>query len=85
MEPQPTEKLSQQKTASYPPWKETVSFEQEPVQPTNEARKKSRERLRMSKWSIDDVVKHVKSLGCTEQAKLFEEQVNYSEIMKKIR
>ncbi|KAK3710159.1 hypothetical protein QZH41_010559, partial [Actinostola sp. cb2023] len=56
--------------SSYPPWKE--GFDQ--THPPTNDRKKSRERLRMSRWSADDVVKHVTSLGCVEQAKLFEEQ-----------
>ena len=27
------------------------------------------------KWTVDDVVSHLKTLGCPEQAKIFGEQV----------
>ncbi|XP_078362086.1 lethal(3)malignant brain tumor-like protein 4 [Oculina patagonica] len=34
----------------------------------------SSERQRMMKWTVDDVMSHVRSLGCTEQAKIFGDQ-----------
>ena len=36
----------------------------------------SNERQRMMKWTVDDVMSHVRSLGCTEQAKIFGDQVS---------
>lgn len=36
----------------------------------------SSERQRIMKWTVDDVMVHVRSLGCTEQAKVFADQVN---------
>lgn len=36
----------------------------------------SSERQRMTKWTVDDVMSHVKTLGCADQAKVFGEQVN---------
>ena len=36
----------------------------------------SSERQRITKWTVDDVMVHVRSLGCTEQAKVFADQVN---------
>lgn len=38
----------------------------------------SGERQRIMKWTVDDVMSHVKSLGCVDQAKVFGEQVSYS-------
>lgn len=35
----------------------------------------SSERQRIMKWTTDDVMSHVRTLGCTEQAKVFGEQV----------
>ena len=35
----------------------------------------SSERQRIMKWTIDDVMSHVKSLGCVDQAKVFGEEV----------
>ena len=32
-------------------------------------------RQRIVKWTVDDVMSHVRSLGCTEQAKIFADQV----------
>lgn len=37
----------------------------------------SNERQRMIKWTVDDVMSHVRALGCTEQAKIFEDQVHF--------
>ncbi|KAJ7374051.1 lethal(3)malignant brain tumor-like protein [Desmophyllum pertusum] len=34
----------------------------------------SSERQRIIKWTVDDVMSHVRSLGCTEQAKIFADQ-----------
>lgn len=34
----------------------------------------SSERQRMTKWTVDDVMSHVKTLGCADQAKVFGEQ-----------
>lgn len=37
----------------------------------------SSERQRIMKWTVDDVMSHVRSLGCTEQlAKIFSDQVS---------
>ena len=36
----------------------------------------SNERQRIMKWTVDDVMSHVGSLGCTEQAKIFADQVS---------
>ncbi|XP_031574253.1 lethal(3)malignant brain tumor-like protein 3 [Actinia tenebrosa] len=36
--------------------------------------KPSKEKIEMGKWTVEQVEKHVCSLGCPEQAKLFEEQ-----------
>lgn len=36
----------------------------------------SSERQRIMKWTVDDVMSHVRSLGCTEQAKIFADQVS---------
>ena len=36
----------------------------------------SNERQRIMKWTVDDVMSHVRSLGCTEQAKIFADQVS---------
>lgn len=38
----------------------------------------SSERQRIMKWTIDDVMSHVKSLGCVDQAKVFGEEVSFS-------
>nr|XP_058973219.1 lethal(3)malignant brain tumor-like protein 3 [Pocillopora verrucosa]XP_058973220.1 lethal(3)malignant brain tumor-like protein 3 [Pocillopora verrucosa]XP_058973221.1 lethal(3)malignant brain tumor-like protein 3 [Pocillopora verrucosa] len=35
----------------------------------------SNERQRMIKWTVDDVMSHVRALGCTEQAKIFGDQL----------
>jgi len=35
----------------------------------------SSERQRIMKWTVDDVMSHVRTLGCVEQAKVFGEQV----------
>lgn len=35
----------------------------------------SSERQRIMKWTIDDVMSHVKSLGCVDQAKVFGEEL----------
>ena len=37
----------------------------------------SNERQRMIKWTVDDVMSHVRALGCTEQAKIFGDQVHF--------
>jgi len=34
----------------------------------------SNERQRIMKWTVDDVMSHVRSLGCTKQAKIFADQ-----------
>ena len=36
----------------------------------------SSEKQRIMKWTVDDVMSHVRSLGCTEQAKIFGDQVS---------
>jgi len=36
----------------------------------------SKEKVAMGKWTTEQVEKHVASLGCTEQAKLFVQQVS---------
>lgn len=38
--------------------------------------KPSKEKIEMGKWTVEQVEKHVCSLGCPDQAKLFEEQVS---------
>lgn len=38
----------------------------------------SSERQRIMKWTVDDVMSHVRTLGCVEQAKVFGEQVGGS-------
>ena len=40
----------------------------------------SNERQRMIKWTVDDVMSHVRALGCTEQAKIFGDQVHFYDI-----
>ena len=38
----------------------------------------SNERQRIMKWTVDDVMSHVRTLGCVDQAKVFGEQVCYT-------
>ena len=40
----------------------------------------SSERQRIMKWTVDDVMSHVRSLGCVDQAKVFGEQVSHTVI-----
>ena len=35
----------------------------------------SNERQRIMRWNTDDVANHVRAIGCTDQAKIFVEQV----------